>query len=71
MRFITRKIALLFAGAARRLLTGRNLDVVLFQIAAVYGAADLYGYWTAGKFLFASIPDAVKMIKSNRRKPHA
>ena len=71
MRFIARKIALFFARSARKHLTGKNLDVVLFQIAAVYGAADLYGVWTAGKFLYASIPDTVKMIKSNWRKPHA
>jgi len=71
MRFFTRKIALCAAWFARRSMTGRNLDVILFQIAAVYGAADLYGYWTAGKFLLKSLPDAIKMIRSNRRKPHA
>ena len=71
MRFITRKIALCAAWLAKRSLTGRTLDIILFQIAAVYGAADLYGYWTAGKFFWKSVPDAVKMIKSNRRKPHA
>ena len=68
MRFLTRKIALCAAWLAKRSLTGRNLDVILFQIAAVYGAADLYGYWTAGKFFFASVPDAVRMIRSNKRK---
>lgn len=68
MRFLTRKIALFFAWNVRKFMKGRNRDLILYQIAAVYGAADLYGYITAGKYFLASAKDFVMLFQSNLRR---